>query len=142
MQLAHRADAVAPWHHQVHQDHVGVELGGALERLVAVGRLADDLEALLEREERPQPLAHDRVVVDDQDADRVRPLGCELDPDRGARAGARLDRSAPPELAGALLHRGQAEMARAELGRVGVEPDPVVGDLDHELAVVPRRAGR
>ena len=54
-------------------------------RLVAVGRLADDLEALLERQERAQPLAHDRVIVHDEDADRVRHV-CELDPDRGAGA--------------------------------------------------------
>ncbi len=40
--------------------------------LLAVGGLADHLDAVLELEERAQPLAHDRVVVDDEDADRVR----------------------------------------------------------------------
>ena len=44
--------------------------------------------------------------------------------------GAERISSRPPQLARALLHRGQAEVARAELGPVGVEPDPVVGDLD------------
>ena len=39
---------------------------------LAVGGLADDLDPVLELEERAQPLAHDRVVVDDEHADRIR----------------------------------------------------------------------
>ena len=39
------------------------------ERRLAVGGLADDLDVLLELQERPQSLAHDSMVVDDEDGD-------------------------------------------------------------------------
>src|SRR5215831_2593122 len=45
-------------------------------------------------------------------------------------SGARADLQPAAELPGPLLHRGQAEMARAQTGTVGIEPDAVVGDLD------------
>ena len=72
-QLAHGADAVQPRHHQVHQDDVGRSALGLAHGRLAVGRLAHDLDAVLELEERAQPLADDGVVVDDQDADRQAP---------------------------------------------------------------------
>jgi hypothetical protein len=45
-------------------------LGGGKSPL-AVARLADDLEAVLEGEEGAQPFADDGVIVDEQDANRV-----------------------------------------------------------------------
>ena len=54
--------------------------------------------------------------------------------------GAERISQAPAELAGALLHRGQAEVPGAELGGVGIEPDPVVGHLDREPPSRRRRA--
>jgi hypothetical protein len=59
-------------HDEVHEDDVGLKLGGPRHRLLAIGGLTDDLDAVLELEERAQALAHHRVVVDDHDADRIR----------------------------------------------------------------------
>ena len=47
----------------------GAQLLDQRQRLLAVGRLADHLDVVLQVEERPQPLAHDRVVVGDQHPD-------------------------------------------------------------------------
>ena len=62
-------DAVHLGHRDVHQDHVGLELAGQPHRLVAVGRLADDVEALFARA-TPQALAQHAVVVGQHEADR------------------------------------------------------------------------
>ena len=40
-----------------------------MDRLVAVGRLADDLDVRLDVEHHAKAGAHERVVVDEQDAD-------------------------------------------------------------------------
>ena len=48
----------------------GSERRRGLERAVAVGRLADDLEIVVQVEEIAHAAADHRVVVDDQDADR------------------------------------------------------------------------
>src|SRR6266576_6506482 len=53
-----------------------------------------------------------------------------------AVAGRRADLQAAAGAPRALLHRGQAEAPRAQLGIAGVEARPVVGDLEHEPAVV------
>ena len=45
----------------------GRSSAGSLDRLRAVGRLADDVEAVL-RQQRRQRLARERMVVDDEDA--------------------------------------------------------------------------
>ena len=50
----------------------GVSSVGPRHGLLAIGGLADDLDAVLKLEECAQALAHDRVVVDDEDADRIR----------------------------------------------------------------------
>ena len=47
-----------------------LEAAGHRDTLGAVGRLADDLDVGLMVEEHLQPHAYDRVVVDDEDADR------------------------------------------------------------------------
>src|SRR5215217_3060536 len=59
--------AVHDGHEEVHQDDVGLELPGHLQRLLAVLRFADHLELRVEGEEHPQALAHHAVVVGYQD---------------------------------------------------------------------------
>ena len=49
----------------------GSSVGGLVDRLRAVARLADDLDVLLLAEHHLQAAAEQRVVVDDQDADRL-----------------------------------------------------------------------
>ena len=66
-----RAHAVEPRHHEVEQDHVGVGARGGVDRGLAVAGLGDDLDVVLEVEERAQALAHDGVVVGEQDADHA-----------------------------------------------------------------------
>ena len=56
-------------HHDVHQDHVGLQRPRLEDRLAGVARLADRLDVVLRGEQEPQPAADDGVVVDDQDAD-------------------------------------------------------------------------
>ncbi len=57
--------AVEVGHHQVHEHDVRRQLHGPLHGLVAVARVADDLDVGLELEVSAQSLAHDAVVVDD-----------------------------------------------------------------------------
>ena len=52
----------------VHEDHVGLELVGQAHRLVAVARLAHDLEALFGHR-TAQPLAQHPMVVGQHQAD-------------------------------------------------------------------------
>jgi hypothetical protein len=52
---------------EIHHDHVGRERGGLRDRLVAVRRLADDLDPLQVAEDRGQAGAEHRVVVGDED---------------------------------------------------------------------------
>ena len=76
--------------------------------LLAVGRLADDLDAVLERQEGAQALADDGVVVGEQDADRAQPRGASsahgrAPPGRGVGSSSRAAEPRRP-----LLHRRQA----------------------------------
>ena len=64
-----RADPVQHRHAQVHQHHVGLERGGAVDRLTAVRRLPRDLELTAGFEDAAQPVAHYRVIVGDQQPD-------------------------------------------------------------------------
>ena len=47
----------------------GSSSAAAVEGLGAVGSLADDLDVLLRLEDHPEPRAHERLVVDDEDPD-------------------------------------------------------------------------
>ena len=93
------------------------------DRLGAVGGLADDLDVAARVEQRAQPVAEDRVVVGDQDAD-----GHRVAHGVSERAAAARARRVPPpgrgstaqraaELGGALAHRGQADAGAACRGR-------------------------
>ena len=65
-------DAVHHRHQHVHQHDVGLQFVRQPHRLGAVGGLADDLHIRVVRQKHAQALAHDLVVVGDQDADRHR----------------------------------------------------------------------
>ena len=62
-----RREPVHSGHRQVEQDELGAEPAGLDDRLLAVGRLSDDVEAVL-LEQRRKRLAGEGVVVRDQDA--------------------------------------------------------------------------
>ena len=94
-QALDRADAVEPRHDEVHEHDVGLERRDRRERRLAVGRLADDLDVVLQLEERAQALAHDGVVVDDEDGDHAR----HLEASRSCRRRARSRRAASPPIA-------------------------------------------
>ena len=71
--LLDELDAALAGHRHVEQQEIELELAHALHHLVAVARLAHDLEVARRGEQLLEPLAHDRVVVGDDDADHVRP---------------------------------------------------------------------
>src|ERR687894_390514 len=58
-QLRCRLDSIHVGHADVHQDDVGSQLAHAVDRLPAVGSLADDLEPGLRVEEQPEAGAHE-----------------------------------------------------------------------------------
>ena len=58
-------------HAQVHEHDVGVVAGRERDRLLPVGRRADQLDAVEQTEQRAEALAHDALVVGEQDADHA-----------------------------------------------------------------------
>src|ERR671919_1010542 len=82
-QLRCRLDSIHVGHADVHQDDVGSQLAHAVDRLPAVGSLADDLEPGLRVEEQSEAGAHELLVVDDQHAD------AHASPPTGSRAATR-----------------------------------------------------
>ena len=66
---ARRLHAVEHRHADVHQDHVGPATLGERDRLGAVLGFADDLDLGSGSEDGPEPGAHERLVVADQDPD-------------------------------------------------------------------------
>ena len=62
-------------HPHIHQHHVGFELRDDLERLAAVAGLADDLDAVGQRQQCSDALAYQRLVVHQQHADGVAAVG-------------------------------------------------------------------
>ena len=100
LRLVHPAGglhAVHLRHRDVHQDHVGLELVGELDRFETVGRLADDVEALFGHRSA-QPFAQHSVIVGQQESDRhdsATPLsGRNLVPGSARAAGPRPSGSA------------------------------------------------
>ena len=59
-----------PRHPDVHQDDVGAGPRGSVDRRRAVAGLADDVEVGLGVDHHAEPGAHQRLVVDEDDADR------------------------------------------------------------------------
>jgi signal transduction histidine kinase len=68
-------EPVQPRHREVEEDQIGVEAGGALDRLLAVRSFADDVEAVL-LEQPGQRRARQRMVVNEEDSlcHRLQPL--------------------------------------------------------------------
>src|SRR3954451_17584760 len=64
-------DAADPGHADVHQQDVGSELLGLGDGVLAVLRLADDVDAVLELQDLDETPPEEGVIVDDQDADRL-----------------------------------------------------------------------
>ena len=107
----------------------GLGLGDDVDGVLAVGGGADDLEAVERPEQRDQAVAHDLVVVDDDDADGVLggrgheriPFGVvgEREPgaDHGPAGGRAGDLAAAAELGGALPERDQADAGLRPPGR-------------------------
>ncbi len=69
-----RTDPVELGHDEVHQDDVGPQSTGFLDRLASIGRLANDLDVVEELEETPQPASDHGVVVDQEHPDPRRRL--------------------------------------------------------------------
>src|SRR5205823_11067274 len=60
-------------HADVHQHDVGLQRADLVDRLASVGGLPDHLHRRLGVEDHAEPGAHERLVVDQQDADQTRP---------------------------------------------------------------------
>ena len=69
-QAARGLDPVDARHAQVHEHDLGPVLGAERERLLAVGRGGHELDAVEQPEQRADALAHEALVVGEQDADR------------------------------------------------------------------------
>src|SRR5579875_3190351 len=68
---AARLDAAAPRHPDVHEHDIGQGLACLRHRLGPVARLADDLDVGLAHQHDLQAAAEQRVIIDDQRADRL-----------------------------------------------------------------------
>ena len=64
-------EAVHPRHREIEDDDVRLQRGGALERGAAVACVGHDRHVGLRVHEQAQPLAHRRVIVDQEDPDHV-----------------------------------------------------------------------
>ncbi len=103
-----RLDPVEHRHAHVHQHHVGpVELDEA-DGVGAVGRLADDLDAVLRLEDHPETLAQQGLVVRQHDTDGHRAMGALQ-----SRSVART--SQPPSALGPASSRPPKAAARSAM---------------------------
>ena len=97
-----RLNAIQPGHREVEQDHVRRQLGRPLNRLRSRSSLSDYLEIWLRAEHGREAIAHDRVIVGDEDTNRGShgsDLGLQrhYDFDDGTRQGAALKLQAAAE---------------------------------------------
>jgi hypothetical protein len=67
--LANRFDAADPGHRQIHDDDVGAHFGVALVGRFATVRFVDDFDVGRGIEQHAKSHAHDRMIVDQHDAD-------------------------------------------------------------------------
>ena len=99
-----RLDTVHLGHLQVHQHHIGRELGGHLHRLTPAGRFADNIEVGLCAKDGDEPVPKDRMVIDDEDdirmllEVRLQRAGYDVVTAADGREGVRLFYSARPDL--------------------------------------------
>ena len=123
-------------HADVHQHDVGPQLEGEAHGLVAVGGLADDGDVVLRVEQGPEPAAHQRLVVGDDDGDhdgRTGRWASDPEPAAGPRPG--LDRAAQ-------RRRPLAHPDDAVAGVDGAAPPTPSSMTSMRHAVVVRAAGR
>jgi len=74
LELADQLGPVLAGHRQVDDGDIGLERRDELHALGGVARLTDDREVGRGGQERAHPLSHDRVIVDEEDADGQRAL--------------------------------------------------------------------
>ena len=125
-------DAVDARHDEVHERDVGLQARDRLHRLLAVGGLPHDLDVLLQGEEGAQALAHDRVVVGDEDADHRGTSRTMVVPAPGRDSML----SVPPSARARSSIEVRPSRRERSAGLVGVEADAVVGDRDAQVPVV------
>ena len=89
---ARRFDAVHVRHRDVHQDDIGPQRVRVRDRLESVGRFADDAKLRPLVEHLAQRAAHRRVIVDDENPERVGQTRGRRRPRMPAPVGARLER--------------------------------------------------
>src|SRR5262249_9949656 len=87
--LAGGGDSVEAGHPHIHEHEVGAKRAGALDGRAAVSGLADDLDALVAREDGFQARAHEVVVVDEEDPNRRLRHAASSPPWYGRRARTR-----------------------------------------------------
>ena len=126
-QQAGGGDAVELRHADVHEHDVGAVAVDGGEHAAAVVGLADDLDALGAGEHHPQPGAHERVVVDEQDADGV----------AHAVHGSVARRTKSPRGVGAVL-----ELAAGQRDALGQPDEPGAGARAARAARSRRRRRR
>ena len=151
---AGRGNAVELGHADVHEHDVGRQARDAVDGLVAVRRLADDLDVGVVLEHEPEARPYERLVVGDHDADAHRDACRSAEGGAiGSRAwtrkppaGAPADVERPAVERDALAHPDEPVPAIAVMARGG--PAAVVADLDlHRACLVahehasPRPAG-
>ena len=109
----------------------GRELAGAVERLGAVARLADDLDVVLGFEDHAKAAAHERLVVGDQDADHGARPERELCSHRVVAAGASARLRVPAVDGGAFA---QAEEVGVDLSGQGRAPSSLISSSSASVA--------
>jgi hypothetical protein len=67
-------ESVENWHADVHEHDVGPKRSRTLDRSTAVGGLPDDLDVRFALDDRAEAVAHEGLVVGEQDADHARSL--------------------------------------------------------------------
>src|SRR5436190_1531209 len=65
-----RLDAVQPGHPHIHQDDVGPQATGLLDRVESIGGLSHELDVFLGPQRHLERRAHERLIVGNEDADR------------------------------------------------------------------------
>ena len=121
-QQAGGGDAVELWHADVHEDDVGAVQVDRAEHAAPVVGLAHHLDALGAGQHHPQPRAHERVVVDEQDADLSSQGPVRATADRRAMRASRRPREGRAQDEVARLVGTVLELAARELDALG-QPD-------------------
>ena len=106
-------------HGRVHHDDVRLQLGGQRDRFVAVARFADDRDRRVVFEQAAEAAPHERVVVGEQDGDRVASCGSVA----GAVTAAPSSRTQRAALAAGARHSSVPPSSSAR-SRMATSPSP------------------